>query len=306
MNTFENAQSFIYRNARPLDLARWQYHFEDGSQEAVLKALAFYQNEDGGFGHALEADSFNPGSCPIQTLTAMEILHEIKMTDRTNPIIRNILRYLESGADFDCSRRKWLNTVPSNNEYPCAVWWKYDSEKESQSGYNPTAGLAGFAVRYGDAESRLYRLSCEIVKEAAEWFCAKVPFQEMHETGCFIRLYEYCAEAGVQLFDMGLFLDRLKEQVSCNISRDTEKWKTDYCAFPSQFIDSKSSPFYGDNMEVVAAECRHIKENQLPDGSYMVPWQWCNDHKEYEVAANWWKSDIIIKKLLYLKEMEGI
>lgn len=37
----------------------WQYHFENGSQEAVLLALSFYQNDDG-FGHALEADSWNP------------------------------------------------------------------------------------------------------------------------------------------------------------------------------------------------------------------------------------------------------
>lgn len=306
MNTIEKAKKFIYRNARPLDFARFQYHFENGSQEAVLRALAAYQNEDGGFGHALEADSFNPNSCPIQIWAATEILREVGLTDRTNPIIQNILCYLESGVDFDRSQKQWLNTVPSNNDYPSAIWWKYDSEKGSQFGYNPTASLAGFAIKYADADSRLYQLSCEIAKEAVEWFCAKAPYQEMHVTGCFIRLYEYCAEAGAQLFDMELLLGKLKEQVNCNISKDTEKWKTDYCAFPSQFISSKNSPFYADNMEIAAAECRHIKENQLPDGAFVVPWQWYNDYKEYEIAVNWWKSDIIIKKLLYLKAVEGV
>lgn len=306
MNTIEKAKSFIYRNARPLDLARWQYHFENGSPEAVLKALAAYQNEDGGFGHALEADSFNPNSCPIQTWAATEILREVGLTDRKNPIIQNILRYLESGADFDRSQKQWLNTVPSNNDYPSAFWWKYDGENESQFGYNPTACLVGFVIRYADADSRLYQLSCEIAKEAVEWFCAKVPFEEMHETYCFISLYEYCAEAGAQLFDMGLLLGRLKEQVNFNIIRDTEKWKMDYCALPSHFIFSKNSPFYADNVEIAAAECRHIRENQLPDGSFVVPWQWGNDYKEYEIAANWWKSDIIIKKLLYLGGMDKL
>lgn len=61
----KKARTFIYRNARPLDLARWQYHFEGGSKEAVLTTLAAYQNEDGGFGHALEPDSWNPNSSPI-------------------------------------------------------------------------------------------------------------------------------------------------------------------------------------------------------------------------------------------------
>ena len=50
---FEKARTFMYRNARPLDMARFQYHFEDGSKEAVMRALSYYQNEDGGFGHAV-------------------------------------------------------------------------------------------------------------------------------------------------------------------------------------------------------------------------------------------------------------
>ena len=81
MNTYQIARTFIYRNARPLDIARWQYHFDGGSKEAVLTALAAYQNEDGGFGHALEPDCWNPNSAPIQTWTATEVLREIDFTD---------------------------------------------------------------------------------------------------------------------------------------------------------------------------------------------------------------------------------
>lgn len=47
MNTFESARSFVYRNARPLDLALWQYHFENHDKENVLKVLSFYQKDDG-------------------------------------------------------------------------------------------------------------------------------------------------------------------------------------------------------------------------------------------------------------------
>ena len=42
---FEKAKEFIYRNARPLDFARFAYHFENGSLHAVLDALAFYRRE---------------------------------------------------------------------------------------------------------------------------------------------------------------------------------------------------------------------------------------------------------------------
>ena len=73
----EKAREFIYRNARPLDLARWNYLFENGNKENVLRILASYQNEDGGFGHGLEPDCWNPNSSPVQTWVATEIIKEV-------------------------------------------------------------------------------------------------------------------------------------------------------------------------------------------------------------------------------------
>ena len=30
---YENIRSWMYRNARPVDLARWRFHFENGEKE---------------------------------------------------------------------------------------------------------------------------------------------------------------------------------------------------------------------------------------------------------------------------------
>lgn len=59
LEDYEGIRRWMYRNARPLDLARWRFHFEGGGAAPVLEALSAYQNEDGGFGHALEADAWN-------------------------------------------------------------------------------------------------------------------------------------------------------------------------------------------------------------------------------------------------------
>lgn len=104
-------------------MARWQYHFENSKKEAVLNALSYYQNEDGGFAYALEADSFNPFSTPIQIWEATEILREILFTDANHPIIKGILQYLERGKDFSLEHNQWMNIVASNNDYPHAIWW---------------------------------------------------------------------------------------------------------------------------------------------------------------------------------------
>ena len=85
---YELARNFVYRNARPLDMARWKYMFENGSKEDVLNALIAYQNEDGGFGHGLEPDYWNPDSSPIQTEVATEIIKEINLMDKNHPLYK--------------------------------------------------------------------------------------------------------------------------------------------------------------------------------------------------------------------------
>ncbi|MFQ7672712.1 MAG: hypothetical protein ACLRLY_09730 [Clostridium sp.] len=94
-NAYHRARRFVYKNARPLELAKWQYHFENGSREAVLETLACYQNTDGGFGYGLEPDYWNPHSSPSQTYEATEIIWEIGMEreDADHPVIQGILEY---------------------------------------------------------------------------------------------------------------------------------------------------------------------------------------------------------------------
>lgn len=295
---YEKASGFIYRNARPIELALWKYHFEGGNREDVLTALAAYQNADGGFGHALEADSFNPNSAPIQTWTACEVLREIGFTDGTHPIIRGILRYLDSGLDFSEEHNQWLNSVKTNADYPHAVWWDYSDKVEN---YNPTAYLAGFILRFADKDSALYKKAEEIARQAYEWFVSAVPYGDDHSAACFAALYEFLKETGSGLVDMREFSDKLNEEVNANICRDTEKWRTEYVTLPSKFIGSKDNMFYAGNEELVQKELEITRESQLGDGSYIVPWLWYNEYKEYELAANWWKSRILIDKIRFLK-----
>ncbi|MCM1298719.1 MAG: hypothetical protein NC203_05005 [Firmicutes bacterium] len=305
MNTFEKARRFIYRNARPLELARWQYHFENGSREAVLKALAFYQNQDGGFGHAVEADSFNPNSCPIQTWQAIAILKDVGLEDASHPIIEGILRYLDSGADFSEERGQWLNTVSSNDNYPHAIWWSY-SDKETDFRYNPTACLAGFILRFAPKDGGLYKKAEAIAQRAFDWFKENAPVGEKHIAGCFISLFEYMSEAGLNTVDMDEFKSRLIEEVNANICRSADKWLSEYVCRPSAFIRSRDSIFYKGNEEPAAKECEVIISSQLDDGSFAVPWQWFNDYREFTLAENWWKSVIVIENMMFLKGFEAI
>lgn len=79
LDDYKEIKMWMYRNARQIELSLWQYFFENGSKEAVLSSLLFYQNDDGGFGHALEADSWNPNSSPYTTLRAGCLGHNLEL-----------------------------------------------------------------------------------------------------------------------------------------------------------------------------------------------------------------------------------
>lgn len=302
MNTFAKARRFMYRNARPVDFSRWLYHFENGSQENVLRCLAAFQNEDGGFGHGLEADSMNPNSSPITTWNACMILKEINWQDGDHPIVQGILRYLESGKDYSEEHHQWMNTIPSNNDYPHAIWWGFKDESDYK--YNPTAMLAGFILKFAPKGSVLYEKGAGIAKEAVQWFLAKVPQVDRHETACFITLYEYMQEMDLCLVDMKALETALRTQVNANITRDTEKWQTEYVDKPSAFFIVPGSMFYEDNKEIAAFECEFIRRTQLEDGSFSVNWQWWNEYKEFEAAKMIWKGVITLENMRYIKAFE--
>lgn len=301
MNVLEKAKVFIYRNARPLDLARWQYHFENGSKEAVLTALAYYQNEDGGFAHALEPDAWNPNSSPIQTWAATEILHEIDFTDSSHPLIIGILTYLESGQDFADSL--WYNTIASNNDYPHAPWWHASNGSTHYDSYNPSACLAGFIVRHAAEQSSLYRLGERIVMNAYEYLLSPEWQIEMHLISCYIRMLDYCQEAGTSAIDTAVLEERLRQAVSASITKDTSAWGVSYITKPSQFFNPKRSVFYEDNKEIADYEADFIVRTQLDDGSWDIPWSWGDYPDAWAISKNWWQGHAIISNLLFLKGM---
>lgn len=72
--TQRRLRRWLQCNARPLEWALYLQKFENGSVEAVLDALAAYQNPDGGFGYALEPDDWNQNSTLNATVYAMQLM----------------------------------------------------------------------------------------------------------------------------------------------------------------------------------------------------------------------------------------
>ncbi len=296
MNTYEKARAFMYRCTRPLELALWQHRFEGGSAENVLHVLSFYQNADGGFGHALEADNWNPHSSPLTTQTAIDILFTLD-APAEHPIVAGVLRYLGSGKDFDEAHRQWPGSIPSNNDHPRAIWWTYEGKEAFN--YNPTAALAAFILHYADRSSALYQKGLAIAQEAVNWLLAQEPFAEKHVVFLFMQLAKYAK--GHPINHLEELEARLHEQVRLCVCTDLSKYGVEYVDRPTDMVSSPKDPFYGDIAEAADAECRFLINSQLEDGSWPVPWKWWNEYTdEFAVAATWWKGHIVLKHITYL------
>ncbi|WP_040213721.1 hypothetical protein [Clostridium polynesiense] len=301
---FNEVRNWIYRNARPVDLARWQYHFEEGGKETVINALEAYQNEDGGFGHALEADSWNPDSAPIQTWSACEILHEIDC-DENHPIVKSILKYLIQSKYFTGSF--WYSEIPSNDDYPHAPWWTYTDEERAIWGYNPTAALAGFILCYSKKDSREYNEGLKIAQAAIDAFIKSPEAENMHSLPCYIRLAECIEKSGAKLLNnFQEFKVKLQDRVESIIEKDRKRWEKEYVPMPSRFIESPYSEYYNRNSELMNYELDHIIASRNEEGIWDIPWKWGMYEKEFSISENWWKGINAVDKMLILKAFNRI
>lgn len=303
-----NIKKWMYRNARPLDIERWKFHFEDGKVEDVLKVMEAYQNDDGGFGNALEADSWNPNSTPYTTSIAVRLLEEIDFTDKDHPIVLGMLKYLENTKDY--TEGYWPAVVPTNNEYPHAPWWSFaNQEGQEEWGYTPTAQLAGFILAYGDEKSELFMKACIIAETAFEKYLNGVnsknePYRDKcreGEIGCYQYLVKCIEKSDIgDKFNTRKVKEALQEQVKKFIEEDTSKWNQ-YCYKPSQFIKSLDSLFYAGNEEIMDDEIEYILSKRNKDGVWDIVWNWGEYPDEFSISRNWWKANIIIENLLLMK-----
>jgi hypothetical protein len=115
---FDAAANFMAAHARVLDRRVFQRLFQGGAPGRVRDAVAAYQNDDGGFGYALEPDCRTAASQPAAVEMALRLMDVADAWDDT--LVRDACDWLvthqpdEGGAAF---------VEPSVASGPHAPWW---------------------------------------------------------------------------------------------------------------------------------------------------------------------------------------
>lgn len=305
-DAFLEIKKWIHRNARPLELSLWQYLFENGSKEAVVSLLMYYQNDDGGFGHALEADSWNPNSTPYTTSYAINLLKMIDFTDHNHSIMQGIIQYLNSGYHF--SDGSWLFTIPSNDKYAHAPWWSYNSELNITESIGVTAELASFVLRYLPIESDLYQRVIPITKKLFMNIEKTQNFGDIGISG-YVTLAQTITELDVDWMNLEKIQPILNQLVYNSIERDIAKW-SHYGVRPSNYIKSTDSIYYKQNETIVQKELDYLIETRPQDGVWDITWTWFDNNqiypKEFAISENWWKAYKAIENVVLLESFDRI
>ena len=136
----DSAQIFLWNNARVLERHLFSFLFKAGARQNVIAALSAYQNDDGGFGNALEPDKRTPSSQPIDQEFALRIIDDVGFDIAIAEKVCNFLMSIttnEEGVPF---------VLPSVRDAPRGDWW--NTEDNPPASINPTASIAGLLHKH--------------------------------------------------------------------------------------------------------------------------------------------------------------
>lgn len=294
--TFERMRAHLFDYARPLDQARFRFHFEGGSAASVLAELAKFQNEDGGFGHALEPDLRAPASSVIATSQGCSILHEVAAS-ADEAIVQGTIRYLLQ--TYDPARKVWPIVPPAVEEAPHAPWWTYaDSEKNfGHFLVNPRAAVLGHLYDYPSlVADELLRTVTDAVSEHVEQLPDPI---DMHDFHCLLGL----ASAGHTPEDVrAQVLARLRRTLPSAVEQNPAKWGQ-YNLQPLEVAPQPDAPLAADlERDLLEANLDYLIRQLAPEGVWPLPWNWSFvDAQAWAQSERDWQGAQAVNRLLVLR-----
>ncbi len=295
---FQRAGHFIKSQARPLDRALFEYRFEGAPPEPVIAELARFQNDDGGFGGALEPDVRTPTSSALATGIGLGLLRQLGCLD-DHPMLRRAVAYLLE--TFDPVTGTWRVVPSDTNDYPHAPWW-HDEDGSLARTFDdflviPRAQLLGLLHSYASL------LPAGWLSDLTGRTLADIAALETERYGGGGDTLEYAlflAESLPEALQQRL-LPRLRQVALQVISTDPAEWGG-YCAAPLKVIHSPQSPIADLFPAALQAHLDYQIERQSPQGSWEPNWSWGEAFpQDWARARDEWRGHLTLQTLTTLR-----
>ncbi len=252
----ESARNFLWCNGRLLERRLFSHLFEGAPAQPVLQVLRAYQNEDGGFGNALEPDKRASDSQPIDQKFALLVMEDSQPDDA---MINSMLQFLESitttegGIPF---------VLPTARSAPRAPWW--NTEDNPPASINPTAGITGLLHKFHVKHPWLDR--------ATEFCWKKIEQMEgliSEDTLTILKFLEYVPERDRALDH----LEQLRQYAFDNHHIELNPDAEGYVHMPLEIAprpDSLCRAWFDD--QAIQSHLEALKTRQKDDGGWPISW----------------------------------
>lgn len=297
---FEQLNSYMDTDARPLEKSIFNYYFNDSSGDDILDSLEAFQNTDGGFGKGIEPDFKLIKSSPMATSIGLRYLSKLDNSDRAQNMIAKAVEYLET--TFDSNRNGWYSVPSIVNNYPHAPWWEFRNDINmtviDYSWGNPTAELIGYVYKYKKYLNNLdiYSLRNYAITNLNK----RTEFNSEHEIISYIHMYNVLDEE----FSSQI-VDTLKLAVSKLVNINQSEW-INYVPTPLKFINLDSKSFFGIECKLIDQNLDYLIDRLEEDGKILPTWQWDKYLEEWEIAKIEWMGILTLEALLSLLKFNRI
>jgi hypothetical protein len=184
--SIDRARDFVYQNGVLWERALFAQLFEGVNRERVLRCLALHQNEDGGWGHALEHDVRTPASNAPSVEFALGCIQEFGLADPT------MLARTAAWCEAHQAETGTFSVGAEFHAYPRAEWWQGVGEW-------PPLAIVGRLAALGAATERLLRRTARWVEQSQagapqEWPAGGPTMAELaglNRENWRYRLYQY-------------------------------------------------------------------------------------------------------------------
>lgn len=287
------ARQFINEKGRPLERALADFHFDSGAAAAVLQALGPYQNDDGGFGNALEPDLRLADSSAIATSVGFHLLKQVGAPGDSEAVQRGI-DYLK--ATLDAEKKVWPIIPPAADGVPRAPWWDYAKSAENFGDFmvNPRADLVSSLLHYAEeVDGAWLQVILDDTLVHLPDGSAEI---DMHDLMCYYSLARALPPAEAETV-----WDKLAAAAGSIVERDPAKW-AGYGARPLGLAPVPDTPVaeaLGD--ELLGLNLDYLIDDQHGDGSWLPTWSWFGAYEEdWPQARAEWCSRLTLDALLAL------
>lgn len=297
---FRLARHFLRTEARPLDRVLFEYRFENAPAEHVTAALGRYQNDDGGFGHALEPDVRTPSSSALATGIGLSILKELGCSPE-HPLVTRALQYVRE--TFDEQSRVWRVIPQDANDYPHAPWW-HDEDGSLTRTFDDF-----LIIPRAQIVSLLHHF---VALLPADWLDAvtddTITAVETLKDDAFggggdaLRYALDLAETeALPRHFKDRLLPRLRALTDHVVCRDPQGW-SGYCATPLKIApspDAAIADLLGDDLQT---HLDYVIDHQTSEGTWEPTWTWGDFHPDvWEVAKREWRGHRTLETLTSLR-----